>query len=151
MLANRALSTPCRRGQLRVLASGNGAPPKFAEGAAVKVVKPVKIFHAPKHPDGIDLEGMQGKFVKDVTEFKGMTLSANLPIKVAFELEKDGAKVKFQVHLVGGRRGQGGAHGPPASMHARMQGCSMGCRVGCSSHEAPPGVHAKAGEDALLL
>jgi WD repeat-containing protein 35 len=70
----------------------------------VKVVKSVKVFHVPKHEE-LDLEGLQGTFVKDVTEFKGQTLSANLPIKVAFQIEKDGATVKFQAHLVSGGRG----------------------------------------------
>ena len=70
------------------------------EGATVKVVKPVTIFHAPKHAEGVALEGMTGTVVKNVAEYKGQTLSANLQYKVAFQLEKDGATVKVQAHLV---------------------------------------------------
>lgn len=93
MLSHRSLARDVRA------RSANGTS-KLAEGAKVKVVKPVKIYHAPKLPE-LDLNGMEGTFVKDVTEFKGQTLSANLPIKVAFQMEKDGATVKFQAHLVG--------------------------------------------------
>jgi hypothetical protein len=98
----QAPAIACSRPQraFRVYASANGVAPELAEGTTVKVVKPIKVWHVPKFPDGVDLEGMQGVVVKDVAQYKGKTLSANLPYRVAFETEKDGAPIKFQAHLV---------------------------------------------------
>lgn len=118
MLACRAMSHRPRGRTL--VRSSNGS--KFADGAAVKVVKSVKVYHVPKIPE-LDLEGLQGTFVKDVNDFKGKQLSANLPLKVAFQIEKDGASVKFQAHLVGSRARPPRDHAWPC-MHATLQaGC----------------------------
>ena len=79
---------------------GNGAG--LAEGVRVKVVKAVTVFHAPKAPaDGLQLQGMEGVIARDVTQYKGKTLSANLPYQVAFTLERDGKPAKLLCHLVG--------------------------------------------------
>jgi Ferredoxin thioredoxin reductase variable alpha chain len=84
-----------------VRASDGHSTGKFQEGQRVKVTTPVKIFHAPKAPkEGIQLEGLEGTVVKDVTHFKGKILSANFPYKVEFVLDINGAKSKFQTHLV---------------------------------------------------
>jgi hypothetical protein len=68
----------------------------------VKVTNPIKVYHAPKHQEGIDLNGMEGTVVKDVTQYKGKVLSANFPVEVEFILSAEpGVKpVKFKVHLV---------------------------------------------------
>ncbi|KAF8061346.1 Ferredoxin-thioredoxin reductase [Scenedesmus sp. PABB004] len=105
MLATRASAlAPARAARpsraaarLQVAASANGAG--LAEGARVKVVKPVMVFHAPKHADGLQLEGMTGVIKKDVTEYKGKTLSANLPFQVVFDVERDGKPAKLLCHL----------------------------------------------------
>lgn len=73
----------------------------FTEGQKVKVVKPITIFHVPKQPGGVQLEGMEGTYVKDVQQFKGKVLSANLPLKVEFQIpQAEGQKPsKVAVHL----------------------------------------------------
>jgi len=80
-----------------VCASSNGS---VAQGATVKVVKDVKVFHVPKHTDGLSLQGMQGTVISNVAFYKEKHLSANLPWKVQFGLEKDGTTTKFFAHLV---------------------------------------------------
>jgi WD repeat-containing protein 35 len=72
----------------------------IADGATVKVVKPIKVYHVPKHTDGLILEGMEGTVMGDVSQYKGKVLSANLKYKVQFNTEKDGAPLKFIAHLV---------------------------------------------------
>jgi hypothetical protein len=58
------------------------------------------VYHVPKLPN-IDLQGVEGTVDKIVTVFKGKTLSANLPYKVAFVVKKeDGSQVKFFAHMV---------------------------------------------------
>ncbi|PNH02746.1 Ferredoxin-thioredoxin reductase, variable chain [Tetrabaena socialis] len=104
MLATRhscraSARTACTgRAQLVVRCSGNGSS-SLQEGQKVKVVSSVKIYHAPKHPAGIDLNGMEGTLVKDVTHFKGKVLSANLPFKVEFVIPGETKPVKFLAHL----------------------------------------------------
>lgn len=93
-----------RARRLRVAASSdNGAAFAIPEGARIKVVKPVKVYHAPKQPQGVDLEGLEGTVTKHAALFKGKVLSLNLPYKVQFETKVEGAPVKFFAHLVGGR------------------------------------------------
>ncbi len=108
MLAQRATCgaparSACRRGVLVVKASGgNGAGGAFQPGQKVKVTSSIKIYHAPKHPTGLDLSGMEGTVVKDVTDYKGKVLSANFPYKVEFVLPAvEGKAPKVQAHLVG--------------------------------------------------
>jgi hypothetical protein len=72
----------------------------FKDGQAVKVIAPVTLFSVPKHPDGISIQGMTGEVFKDVSQFKGKVLSANLPYVVKFKTTLNGADVKFQAHLV---------------------------------------------------
>ncbi|KAG2447416.1 hypothetical protein HYH02_007743 [Chlamydomonas schloesseri] len=92
-----------RRQALVVKCSGNGSSTGvFHEGQKVKVIASVKVFHAPKHHDGMDLKGMEGTVQKDVTHFKGKVLSATLPYQVQFlvpgESDKD-KHMKFSAHL----------------------------------------------------
>lgn len=70
------------------------------EGKKVKVTADVKVFHAPKQPTGIQLQGKEGVVVKNVAFYKGEQLSPNLPYKVQFDLEAEGAPAKFFAHLV---------------------------------------------------
>jgi len=89
---------PGRKRLLTVRASGsNGAA--IAEGAKVKVVKPIQVYHVPKKTDGFSLEGLEGTVVANVSEYKGKTLSANLPYRVQFQLDAENAKSKFFAHL----------------------------------------------------
>lgn len=96
-----------RRAPLSVRASlgGSNGASVFADGQKVKVSKPVKVFHVPKHPEGVELEGMVGEVQKNCTQFKGKVLSANFPYVVKFITKMNGADVKFSVHLVGGADG----------------------------------------------
>lgn len=85
--------------------NGTGIP----EGTKVKVTAEVKVFHAPKRAEGLDLQGMEGVVVKNINDYKGKHLSANAPYKVQIDLG-DGGKPKFFVHLVSaGNRGPCGA------------------------------------------
>jgi hypothetical protein len=83
---------------VRVVASDNGS--SIAEGAKVKVTKAVKVYHAIGHSEGLDLQGMVGVVKKNVLEFKGKQLSANLPYQVQFEVERNGKPGKLLCHLV---------------------------------------------------
>lgn len=93
-----ARPTRARATAVRVVASENGSA--FADGAKVKVVKSVKVYHAPKQPQGLDLEGMEGTILKNVVNYKGKQLSANLPYQIVFQVERDGKPAKLICHLV---------------------------------------------------
>eukprot|EP00878_Enallax_costatus_P001387 GHUV01001537.1.p1 GENE.GHUV01001537.1~~GHUV01001537.1.p1 ORF type:complete len:114 (+),score=23.12 GHUV01001537.1:130-471(+) len=105
MLAQRpqcfrpATSRPARSrsAAVRVVASENGTA--FADGTKIKVVKSVKVYHAPKQTQGLDLEGMEGTVVKNVLNYKGKQLSANLPYQIVFQIERDGKPAKLICHL----------------------------------------------------
>ena len=66
------------------------------------MTQPITVFHSPKHKPGLELEGMEGTVSAVVKEHKGKELSANLPVRVQFELPaKDGGKeTKLIAHLV---------------------------------------------------
>lgn len=70
------------------------------KGTRIKVIKSVKVFHAPKIPE-LDLEGWEGEIQEVVKMYKGALLSATLPYKVQFELPNpEGTKAKkFVAHL----------------------------------------------------
>eukprot|EP00877_Chromochloris_zofingiensis_P007401 jgi/Chrzof1/2914/Cz12g03230.t1_FTRV[v5.2] len=93
---------PCTRTKrvVRVQASDNSSALKYPEGATVKVTKSVVVYHAPKQPQGIDLEGLEGKIVKHDTFHKGKLITANLPYKLEIMTERDGAPLKIVAHLV---------------------------------------------------
>uniref|UniRef100_A0A7S1SND0 Ferredoxin thioredoxin reductase alpha chain domain-containing protein n=1 Tax=Tetraselmis chuii TaxID=63592 RepID=A0A7S1SND0_9CHLO len=74
--APQRLAGVCRAATLRVSA-------KIEEGAKVKVTTSVKVYHVPKTPE-LDLQGMEGVVMADVSTYKGHPISSNLPIKVKF-------------------------------------------------------------------
>lgn len=82
---------------VRVVASDNGS--SIEPGTKVKVTKTVKVYHAPGQATGLDLEGMVGVVKKNVLEFKGKQLSANLPYQVQFEVDRNGKPGKLLCHL----------------------------------------------------
>ena len=67
----------------------------MSAGAQVKVTVPCTVYHVPKNKAGIELQGMSGVIAERVDQFEGKELSANLPLRVQFEL--DGKK--FFAHL----------------------------------------------------
>lgn len=66
----------------------------------MKVTSPIMLYSVPKHPEGLLIENMEGDVFKDVTNYKGKVLSANLPYVVKFVTQLAGVDVKFQAHLV---------------------------------------------------
>jgi hypothetical protein len=88
-----------RRAALCVRAAADNGQFAFEEGAAVKVVAPIKVYHVPKHPE-VQLEGMKGTVKKVAALHKGQVLSANLQYRVQFLTQIGGADVKFFAHLV---------------------------------------------------
>lgn len=106
MLSLRSSSSLCAsrsRSSAVVRCSGGGdnhSSGKYAPGMKVKVTKPIKMYSVPKHPEGLDIEGMEGEVFKDVSTHKGKVLSAGRPIVVKFVKDFDGKAVKFQAHLV---------------------------------------------------
>jgi hypothetical protein len=103
--------------------NGNGAA--LADGTKVKVVKPIKVYHVPKLGAELDLEGLEGVVQRDVTQFKGVVLSANLPYLVKFsQPAADGKAVNFTAHLVR-------MAGPPA--HGAIAACPASTRIGTAA------------------
>lgn len=88
-----------RKRTVVVQASDNSDATAIPDGATVRVTKPVKIYHAPKLGESVELEGQEGKVVGNAALYKGKVLSANLPYKVQFNIDKDGSPVKLLVHL----------------------------------------------------
>lgn len=69
----------------------------------MKVIKPVTIFHA-KAAASLQLEGMEGVMVKNVTFYKEQTVSATLPYKVELmPVGAEGKPIKVLVHMVSSR------------------------------------------------
>lgn len=84
----------------------------FEEGELIKGIKAGDklkvnasrlVYHAPKHKDGLDINGMEGTLVEVIEKYQGKTLSANLPYKTQFMIPKDdGRDMKLIVHLAAG-------------------------------------------------
>ncbi|GAV86937.1 FeThRed_A domain-containing protein [Cephalotus follicularis] len=70
-------------------------------GRKIRVVKaPLKVYHVPRVPEGIDLSGMEGVVNRYVGVWKGKRISANLPYKVEFHTQIQGrGSLKFFAHL----------------------------------------------------
>lgn len=68
-------------------------------GAKVRVTSPTTVFHVPKQKSGLQLEGMVGEVVERADLYDGKQLSANLPLKVSFEFDDGGKKIKFIAHV----------------------------------------------------
>ena len=100
------------------------------EGARVRVVSPVRVFHVGKFKAGLELEGMEGTVISDVREFKGMQLSATHPWKVQFEAKDgDGKAVKVLAHLV--------------STRCYCCCCYWGCTHGAQQCHPLPGIRVR--------
>lgn len=97
--APRARAVSVRAADAAAANGGANGGFAFAEGARVKVVAPVRVYHVPKHPE-VALEGLEGTVKKIAALHKGAVLSANLQYRVQFEAQLDGAAVKFFAHLV---------------------------------------------------
>lgn len=93
---------PRTRLVVRAFGPGNPNHEAFTEGQKVKVIKSVKLFSVPKHPEGVEIEGMEGVVAKNCALFKGKVLSPNFPFVVKFETTINGTPAKFQAHMVRG-------------------------------------------------
>eukprot|EP00798_Chlamydomonas_sp_ICE-L_P009792 gene9792-7681_t len=78
---------------------GYGTTGAFPDGSKVKVNAPLIVWHVPKHPEGLQLEGLVGEVEKDASQYKGKVLSPLHPIVVKYVKNFDGKDVKFKVHL----------------------------------------------------
>lgn len=58
------------------------------------------VYHIPGKKEGLDVAGMTGTVVQDVTMYKGVELSPNFPFKIQLETEVKGKAKKFFVHVV---------------------------------------------------
>eukprot|EP00475_Leptophrys_vorax_P039183 TRINITY_DN70335_c0_g1_i1.p1 TRINITY_DN70335_c0_g1~~TRINITY_DN70335_c0_g1_i1.p1 ORF type:complete len:149 (-),score=12.01 TRINITY_DN70335_c0_g1_i1:110-556(-) len=101
--AFRPLSARCHqvvKAQVAVQLGGSASDEhnKAAVGDKVRVVGEVTAFHVPGVKQ-MSLQGQEGIVKEIVTVFKGKPISANLPYKVAFDIEVDGAKKKFFAHF----------------------------------------------------
>lgn len=64
-------------------------------GDRVRVKTSVTVFHYPKKMhQPVDVKGLEGEVQKIATEYKGKTISANLPVYVKLEGERP-----FLAHL----------------------------------------------------
>jgi len=58
------------------------------------------VYHFPGHKEGYSLDGLEGKVLKDVREWQGTEISANLPYLVEFQIDGGEGKIKkFKAHL----------------------------------------------------
>lgn len=110
---------------VRVVASENGTA--FADGTKVKVIKSVKVYHAPKQPQGLDLEGMEGTIAKNVLNYKGKQLSANLPYQIVFQIERDGKPAKLICHLVSSMLDIAAAYARTQMLHRGFHAPTVHC------------------------
>lgn len=69
-------------------------------GTQVQFSNPLVVYHVPGKKTGLDVAGMTGTVVEDVTMYKGIELSPNFPYKVQLETEVKGKPRKFFVHVV---------------------------------------------------
>jgi len=89
-----------------------GAPSLLSPGTKVKVATPIKVYHVPKQPQGVDLQGMQGEIEKNVAMFtdkqgKSHVLSPNFPYIVKLQTQIDGKDITIKAHLVSKGREEG--------------------------------------------
>lgn len=96
----RAPSRPAARPRapLLVRAAADNGQFAYEEGAKVKVVAPIKVYHVPKQPE-VELEGLEGVVKKIAALHKGAVLSATMQYRVQFQTQVNGADVKFFAHL----------------------------------------------------
>eukprot|EP00983_Pelagomonas_calceolata_P113782 1160021-Pelagomonas_calceolata.AAC.3 len=116
-----------RRATVRVRAQEGpeGAPSLLQPGTKVKVKESIKVYHVPKQPQGVDLQGMQGEIEKNVALYtdkqgKSHVLSPNFPYIVKLQAQIEGKDITIKAHLVSAF---GGA--------ALAQGEALFCVGGC--------------------
>jgi len=86
-----------------------GAPSLLKEGTKVRVSTSIKVYHVPKQPQGVELQGLQGEIEKNVALYtdkqgKSHVLSPNFPYIVKLQAQIDGKDVTIKAHLVSVRR-----------------------------------------------
>jgi len=99
LLSGSAPASGSRSGCFRCRADGDESE-RLPDGTRVRVTQALKVFHAPKRKEGLDLEGMEGELQGYVDIYKGKKLSSNLPAKIKFLIDNDGKESKFFTHLV---------------------------------------------------
>jgi hypothetical protein len=71
-------------------------------GSRVKVTAPITVFHAPKHKNGLSLQGVEGVVEKysDLTDDGSAHLSSTQPLVVRFSVPgPEGKPVSFVTHM----------------------------------------------------
>lgn len=70
----------------------------------MRVSSPVRVWHVPKFRDGLDVQGLEGKVIQNVSNFRGLRLSPSKPWKVMLDARGPaGEPVKVVMHLVSWR------------------------------------------------
>nr|AAU93930.1 plastid ferredoxin-thioredoxin reductase variable chain subunit A [Helicosporidium sp. ex Simulium jonesi] len=91
----RAKSVTASAGQ-----SATERSPPLREGATVRVTSPITVWHVPKFRKGMNVQGLQGKIMQNVSVFRGVPLSPSKPWKVAIDAKDPaGQAFKFVMHL----------------------------------------------------
>ncbi|KAI4339313.1 hypothetical protein MLD38_024270 [Melastoma candidum] len=91
---------PSSSSSSRFDASEDSSDGESKVGARVRVKVPLKVYHAQRVGEEVDLQGMEGVIKQFVGVWKGKRISANLPYKVEFFKEVEGrGEVKFVAHL----------------------------------------------------
>ena len=84
---------------VRASLGGGGDSSAFTVGKKVKVKSSVVVYHVPKTKGAAtDLMGREGVVESRADDFKGVSISATLPVRIAFPLE--GGKKTFVTHMM---------------------------------------------------
>lgn len=111
-----------------------GAPSLLPPGTKVRVAAPVLVFHVPKNPQGVQLQGMEGEVEKCVALYtdkqgKSHVLSPNFPYLVKLSTQIEGKDVNFKAHLVSvGSGGRCVCADVSASVSVIASLCCVGCK-----------------------
>jgi len=90
--------------RVRAQEGPEGAPSLLQPGTKVKVKESIKVYHVPKQPQGVDLQGMQGEIEKNVALYtdkqgKSHVLSPNFPYIVKLQAQIEGKDITIKAHL----------------------------------------------------
>lgn len=72
-----------------------------AAGNRIKITASIKVYHIPTVPE-FDLQGCEGEIRDILGEWKGKSVSANLPLKTQFKVDIDGKSINFVAHVKDG-------------------------------------------------